>query len=271
MSKKLFYIEMFMNSLAKLSIVRSGQFFLDFVSLPPQAWNKTIAELKNNEGPTSLSKFITMSGEINISISKDLDEKARAIEKDVKLKTACYTKITSALDKLLLEMDTMSACLVDVSNAFKEMNKIYNESIFKNEYIETGFSKLSTAMNEWSECYKKQNHFIRYEIRFFLKYACKEINYINKHSDIFKAARTKYMDYSAKMGKLPSLTTSQTAEVHNLKRLYGYYLTRLLKEMKRLNKNQAKRFKRQFEAITDKKKELIADQISFQNLLEFKY
>lgn len=260
---------MFMNSLAKLTIIRSGQFFLDFVSLPPQAWNKTMSELKNNEGPTSINKFITMKGEIKIAISKDLDERARAVERDVKLKTLAYTKIEAAFDRLLLEMEAISACLSDVSIAFKEMNKVYNESLFKNEYLETGYSKFSTVMNEWSECYKKQRHFIHFEIRFFLKYVSKEINYLNKHSDIFKASRSRYLDFSLKMSKLPSLTIQQTSELNNLKRLYGYYLTRLLKEMKRMNKNQSKRFKNQFDTLTVKKKELIADQVVFQKLLEF--
>lgn len=267
--KKQFYLQKFIDALIKTKIIRTSKLFLDFISQPKDEWKNSRVTYDKTPGPSNMSKFTTIEGIINISITKGLDMKALCIQRDINTKMLLYNKVNTSLHTVIAQMSVMSQCFQELSSAFKELSKGYNESMFKNDFLDLGYTKLGNLINDWSEGYTKQKTFFKTELKYYFKFMKKELNCFTFLVDEYKASRSKYFDYFNKMSKIPFLNNQQHSDLSSLKKYFGFFMNRAINEYYRLQKNHMKRLKLHFDTLTDRSSEFIVDYMSFIRLVSF--
>ena len=75
-----------MNSLSENLLIRSGELFKDFVTLPLSQFLKIKNKYNLTQAPTNINEFYDFNGQIDISIRSDKEDICDKILGDIKVK-----------------------------------------------------------------------------------------------------------------------------------------------------------------------------------------
>ena len=262
--RKLIYIQKFINSLIRIKLIRSSQIFFDFISLPHEEFVKRIDFYNTIPKEKEITNYINYDGVLNITINPYLDFKAMKIENDINLKCYLYQKLNYALKDLMKEMDIISEKYKEVSNIFRDLNKIYFHSkAIENDKISNFYKDLTEIFLSWNTELKQQKKFFNFEIKYFFKYIQKELLEYNNIVKEYVNVKQMYNDYMN--GKL-NPEFSNFIQVQNY---YGFILNKTVSEYEKLHFTHLKRLKKHFERINKKKDIFASDYKNYMKLLSF--
>ena len=261
--KKLYYLNLFMNSLSHYEFIRATPIFQDFLSLPINQFQNKKKEYDKLHLPTSFKKFTNLNGCIQGIINEKNDNKAVFFYNDVFRKTSELNKLCQNIDTVLLAFEKCKNAMNNLSISFNNLQKLYyNQKAFSNK-----FKQLYELSDKWSKGYEEQYDFIQYEMKYFFKFMEKELTESLKVYEEFKSSREAYINKFNKMKKMKNNTKSDYLDLELMRQFYGYYLITYSEEYENLNKRHEERMNLQFIKYYENKETLIKDYNIFNSLL----
>ena len=264
-------IEKFMHYLSLDPIIKNSQILYDFLSI--ENYDEFLKKKKEYEFITpcnDIQEFKSITGDVDINFDDEKENRLKNIKEFSSINSKLLEKLISNLNSLFQEMNKVIIRTKEISNIwdtlFKTSEKYNDDAISKEIYYQMNNFFLNLSNN-----YKKQNEFINIDIResfIFMQHNYASINELikriegkkklyfkeekvlmNLKEDLFKTRNTPGhkiknanidVDKKNDLGEfdLSTLLPLNTQALLDMKKSYGFYLNRFLKEydrMKRLN------------------------------------
>ena len=265
--KKVRDLNHYINSISQNILVRSSQFFQDFLTLPLSEFQRKKKFYDNLPSPISMENFTTMEGLIDVTIDDKKDNICSSIMNDIKNKNILYNNLDIALRNLIGEFNVISNKINEVSVAFEKLSNSYSLSL-KGEKINEMLNKFSNSFNNWGKYYMTQEIFFDEEIREVFKFISKEINNFNYLNDEFTLARNKYLE-SKKLynSKDQEIVKRVEKDFNNNQICYGFILNRLYDEYSRINIEHTNKIKNLQIYLFERKDSVFSDYLGLSKLM----
>ena len=262
-------IEKFMQYLSLDPIIKNSQILYDFLSI--ENYDQFVKKKKEYEFITpcnDIQEFKSITGEIDINFDEEKEKKLKTIKDFCINNSKLLDKLTSSLYMFYQEMNNVIRRANEIANIwgnlYKTSEKFNDDAISKEIYFQMNNFFFNLAKN-----YKKQNEFINIDIKesfSFMQnnygsindlikrienkqkvYFKEEKELISLKEDLFKTRNTpghkihnSNIDVSKKndIGEfdLSTLLPINTQALLDMKKSYGFYLNRFLKEYERMKK-----------------------------------
>jgi len=262
-------LEKFMHYLSLDPIIKNSQILYDFLSI--EDYDKFKKKQKEYEIITpcnDIQEFKSLTGEIDISFNPEKEEKLRLIKDFCNSNSKLLDKLNSNLSMFYSEMNGVIKRTNEIANIWGNLyntsEKFKDDNISKEIYFQMNNFFFNLAKN-----FKKQNEFINIDIKesfIFMQnnygsinelikrienkqriYNKEEKDLISLKEDLFKTRNTPGhklnnididVDKKNDIGEfdLSTLLPINTQALIELKKSYGFYLNRFLKEYERMKK-----------------------------------
>ena len=267
--KKLRYIQNYMNLLMENIFFRSLPIVYDFLTLSLDDWSQKV---KNEYSKITEAKgFDTMpnlEGKYLIKITQEDENKASLIKNEITSKNEGLKNLNNYLDELLALFDKISLTLKNIGTSFFEMEKT-EKNLKQNNIFIKGYNKLGDLFQTWSNDYLKQKDFIKDEIKYYFKFMSKEYKYILKNFNNYKSARDEYKKSFDKTKRNKNPTSEDLNMLKEIRKYYGFEMTCLNDEYKKLENRMEKRLISQFMVFTQNKDIFFQDYENCIKLINF--
>ena len=264
-------IEKFMHYLSLDPIIKNSQILYDFLSI--ENYDDFIKKKKDYEVITpcnDIQDFKSITGEIDVGFDDEKEKRFKTIKEFCSINSRLLDRLNSNLNSLYQEMNTVIRRVNEISliwgDLYKTSEKYNDDDISKEIYIQ-----MNKFFGNLTDNYRKQNDFMSVDIKesfIFMQHNYVSINELIKRieskqkvyfkeekvliglkEDLFKTRNTPGhklknadidVDKKNDLGEfdLSSLLPLNTKALLDMKKSYGFYLNRFLKEydrMKRLN------------------------------------
>ena len=241
-SKKMLYIQNYVNSLIENKFFRSLPIVYEFLTVPQEEWNKLRQNKYSKIKPPSLIDMPTLEGEMHIKINNLLDDKGVKIKDEINKKSEAFDELNTAMDELLDAIEKLSLCYGSLAKSLLYLTNTHKSNNTMFEF----FNRLLSLTKIWSKSCIKQKDFLRDEFKYFFKFINKEnISYLKKYEE-FKISRDEYISKFEKVKKMQVRQKKDYDAVFKLRRNYGLQLMMINKEYESLGERQAYRCMTQF-------------------------
>ena len=187
-TKKMLYIQNYMNSLVENKFFRTLPIVFNFLTLPQEKWNKIRLETYSKIKPSPLSKMPTLEGEFHININKLEDNNGVRIRDEINKKTEAYNELNTAMDEILTTFEKLSLCYKTLAKSLFDLTKTHKD----NEILFGVFNRLLSLTKIWARDYIKERDFLKDEFKYFFKFINKEnVSFLKKYEE-FKSSRDEY-------------------------------------------------------------------------------
>lgn len=259
--KTVLYLNSFLNSLAKIKLLRTHSLFESFVTLSQQQFSAEKKKFIKNQTPKNYQARANLEGFIDITINPDIEKKAAQI--NIQKKIDVFLKLDKNFNRLLDLFKETGTVLLEISEQFKELSTNYTEE----PEIEKGFSKIKDIMFQWHTGYSDQEAFVRKEMKYYFKFMQKELTNTEPLINKLKNAKGYYESQSKKMKG--AYTPKDQTLMDEYKKNYGFYLNILNKEYRLLLERQRQRMKNQLIKMCDEKEKFIGNYQKFISLFYY--
>ena len=265
--KRIYYIEIFLNSILMHPLLRNSKIFYDFISIEEE---KEFIKAKNKYDKLSVSSEVkqikSLNGEINISISYDNEKYFENIKEKLRIQDNIFDKLLYNYKSLLNNIHQTSEKMKEISKNWKEL---YN---MKNEYFESDctlgiYLSLIKVMEEWSNLQTNSFSYLKKNIIEFLNFIKKEFNSFKDLAYIVESNKNIYYKKNEKLLylkeqifsekdkenfsesskkkeiEISKLVIKDTEKVLELKKDYGCYLNCYIGEYERIRDLNSTRIK----------------------------
>ena len=264
------YLEKFLNSLLYDPIIRNSQILYDFLSIEDnikfiEKKNfYTIFRLRNN-----LNDFKSPTGKLDVTLNEDNEISYENIKSNTEINHELLTKFNKNLKQLNNEINSVVNRLDQISQVCEEL---FLNSVKYDDFdnIKISYYQLKDMFKDWSIGLKKHTDLINLNLREYFKFkkntfrSIKELintadnykinyyklkkNLITKKEDLFKKSDVSKWELGPyknvnlvtllkdKNFALPKMLFNETNAVNNIKKIYGYYLNRVITESERIKK-----------------------------------
>ena len=262
-------LEKFMQYLSLDPIIKNSQILYDFLSI--EDYNQFTKKKKEYEFITpcnDIQEFKSITGEIDINFDDEKEKRLKEIKDFCINNSKLLDKLTSSLNMLFHEMNAVIRRTNEIANIwgnlYQTSEKYKDDNISKEIYFQMNNLFFNLAKN-----FKKQNEFIDIDIKesfVFMQnnygsvnelikriegkkkvYSKEEKQLIALKEDLFKTRNTpghklKNADIDVEkknnIGEfdLSTLLPINTQALLEMKKSYGFYLNRFLKEYDRMKK-----------------------------------
>jgi hypothetical protein len=258
-----------MNLLMENIFFRSLPIVYDFLTLSLDDWSQKV---KNEYSKITEAKgFDTMpnlEGKYLIKITQEDENKASLIKNEITTKNEGLKNLNYYLDELLALFDKISITLKNIGTSFFEMEKT-EKNLNQNNIFIKGYNKLGNLFQTWSNDYLKQKDFIKDEIKYYFKFMSKEYKYILKNFNNYKSARDEYKKSFDKTKRNKNPTSEDLNMLKEIRKYYGFEMTCLNDEYKKLENRMEKRLISQFMVFTQNKDIFFQDYENCIKLINF--
>ena len=262
-------IERFMHYLSLDPIIKNSQILYDFLSI--ENYDEFIKKKKEYENITpcnDIQEFKSLTGEIDINFDDEKENRLKIIKDFCNNNSKLLDKLNSNLNSLYQEMNTVIKRTNEIAeiwgNLFKTSEKYNDDDISKEIYFQMNNYFFNLAKN-----FKQQNEFLNIDIKesfIFMQHNYVSVNELIKRienkkkiyfkeekvlislkEDLFKTRNTTEhkihnvdidVDKKNDLGEfdLSTLLPLNTQALLEMKKSYGFYLNRFLKEYDRMKK-----------------------------------
>lgn len=266
--KKIRYLNKFLFSLMQNVLIRSSKFFLDFVTMSEEEFKDVVDNFKKNyDPPTTIKKFVTLKGFVDISTKKEKDDYAEKLKFIINDKTKAYENVNAALKDVVSEFDIVSDKMHKLSLAFNDLKKAYDDNL----YVQTIFSNYKEITNIWSKNYVQQKDLFKLEFKEFFKYVKAYTNDFLKLYNEYQTAKYAFMDQYIKYDDIKTISSKEQKILNKLRKQYGYQLNRLIEEYDLLNSHHTYLdFENHLKILNEKQRILFQDYLSCASFLQNK-
>ena len=262
-------LEKFMHYLSLDPIIKNSQILYDFLSI--ENYDQFKKKQKDYEFITpcnDIQEFKSLTGEIDINFNEEKENRLKTIKDFCNNNSKLLDKLTTSLGMFFNEMNSIIRRTNDIANIWGNLyntsEKFKDDDISKEIYFQMNNFFFNLAQN-----FQKQNEFINIDIResfVFMQnnygsinelikkienkqkiYSKEEKELIALKEDLFKTRNTPGhkinninidVDKKNDIGEfdLSTLLPINTQALLEMKKSYGFYLNRFLKEYDRMKK-----------------------------------
>ena len=288
--------EKFLSYLINDPILRNTQVVYDFLSIEKDDdFQKKKKTYEKKKVSTEVSQLITLDGTADIEVNGEKEQYLNNIKDNASNNEAILKKINTTTKSLKDDLINASSKLKEISQHWTKMKKKAEEYI-ENENVVQSYEELSTMFENLSFYISKINYIIFINIREYFNYVKK--NYVSmkdfisvgenlknnfykslkhlksKKEDLFKKSDTMKweLDPGDKTSKnellsnknlaMEKILYKDTFTVNNQKKLYGFYLNRIIAEYERMKNVNGERHLKEMTKIFEKQTEVTTDFIT---------
>ena len=263
-TKKMLYIQNYMNSLVENKFFRTLPIVFEFLTLPQKEWNDKRAEYTKMK-PLPLSKMKSLEGEIKININKQEDTKALKIKEVISKKSEALDLFNSTIDEIIAIFDKLNGLYRTLGKSLLDLEKVHqNDTVMKEFY-----NRLKTLCIHRADDYVKEKDLYKDEFKYYFKFINKESAQYLKKFDEFKKIRDDYKSKYEKVKKLQIKPANDIELVKKLRLEYGISLAMVNEEYKNLIDRQAQRCMIQFTKYNAKQHIILQDYEYIKKIFNF--
>ena len=258
--------------------MKNSDIFYNFISTEIEAdFEKKKKEYNRLTAPVILNQVKTLTGELNVTVTKEKEIYFENIKDYVDLNEEILQKITKAYKALLMIMSQASDKMKELSILWKQVNE---KSIKYNDYFNTAktYDILGKMMSTWAETEGQQIDILNVYVREYFRYIKNEYHSMNDMAQVVEARKSIYKKALEKLdntkenlfkqqdltqwglsqndldnNKMALLKNKEfafskmlpkdTKRVNMFKAFYGGYLNSIIGEYERLRSLNSKRHK----------------------------
>ena len=261
LNRKLRYFNKFLICLSQNVLIRSTPIFTDFLTANEDELNNVKDTYYNEEPPTTIKKYMTLNGIVNIETGKDKDDHCEKIKNSIVKKNEAFYFLNKALKELVIQFEELTEKMSEVSQSFLKLANSFNDNIG----IKNILNNYKVITQTWSEGYKKQKEIFQIEFKEFFKciysYTSDYMRFYKEYDSAKYDFMTQYLSYD----DINNIKKIEQKELNKLRKRYGFCLNRLISEYDILiNVIIASEFRNHLEKLNEKKEILFQD---FQNCI----
>ena len=268
LKKRMRALEKFLNYCLLNPIIKCSQIFFDFISIEKEAdFQKKKKEYEKMKPPTYVEDFQTLFGKANIEINNKKVIYYENIKDNISINENLLIKLNENFKMLKTLIENLTLKIDEIAQNWDDLCQ-NSAKYFDGDDIIKSYEHMNKLFSNWSESLKRHNNIIFIDIREYFKYTknhfrsmkdlvnCVE-NYkntytknerylINKKEDLFKKGDINKWDLNIqdknKVNDLvkdknlimPKILPKETINVVNMKKIYGFYLNRMIEEYERI-------------------------------------
>ena len=268
LQKRMRTLEKFLNNLLLNPIIKFSQLFYDFISIENEAdFNKKKKEYEKIKPPQNINENVSLIGRVSIDVKKEKETYFDNIKENISLNETLLTKLNENIKLLKVQIENVTLKIDEIAQNWTELCKTSMKYFDGADLIQT-YDNMSKLFTNWSDALKRHNNVIHIDIREYFKYvkntfkSMKELvtivdtnknafnknekYLINKKEDLFRKGDTNKWELDPndkdnasqllqnKNNALKKIIPKETNNVINLKKVYGYYLNRIIDEYERI-------------------------------------
>jgi hypothetical protein len=268
LKKRMRALEKFLNYCLLNPIIKCSQIFFDFISIEKEAdFQKKKKEYEKMKPPMYVEDFQTLFGKANIEINNKKVIYYENIKDNISINENLLIKLNENFKMLKTLIENLTVKIDEIAQNWDDLCQ-NSAKYFDGDDIIKSYEHMNKLFSNWSESLKRHNNIIFIDIREYFKYTknhfrsmkdlvnCVE-NYkntytknerylINKKEDLFKKGDINKWDLNIqdknKVNDLvkdknliiPKILPKETSNVINMKKIYGFYLNRMIEEYERI-------------------------------------
>ena len=268
LQKRMRTLEKFLNNLLLNPIIKFSQLLYDFISIENEAdFNKKKKEYEKMKPPQNLNEYQSLMGRVNIEVKKEKETYFDNIKENISLNEALFTKLNENIKLLKIQIENVTLKIDEIAQNWSELCKTSTKYFDGDDIIQT-YDNMSKLFTNWSDALKRHNNVVFIDIREYFKYvkntfkSMKELvtivdsnkntfnknekYLINKKDDLFRKGDVSKWELDSndkdnankllqdKNNALKKIIPKETNNVINLKKIYGYFLNRIIDEYERI-------------------------------------
>ena len=268
LKKRMRALEKFLNYCLLNPIIKCSQIFFDFISIEKEAdFQKKKKEYEKMKPPTYVEDFQTLFGKANIEINNKKVIYYENIKDNISINENLLIKLNENFKMLKTLIENLTVKIDEIAQNWDDLCQ-NSTKYFDGDDIIKSYEHMNKLFSNWSESLKRHNNIIFIDIREYFKYTknhfrsmkdlvnCVE-NYkntytknerylINKKEDLFKKGDINKWDLNIQDKNnvndlikdknliIPKILPKETSNVINMKKIYGFYLNRMIEEYERI-------------------------------------
>ena len=268
LKKRMRALEKFLNYCLLNPIIKCSQIFFDFISIEKEAdFQKKKKEYEKMKPPTYVEDFQTLFGKANIEINNKKVIYYENIKDNISINENLLIKLNENFKMLKTLIENLTVKIDEIAQNWDDLCQ-NSAKYFDGDDIIKSYEHMNKLFSNWSESLKRHNNIIFIDIREYFKYTknhfrsmkdlvnCVE-NYkntytknerylINKKEDLFKKGDINKWDLNIQDKNnvndlvkdknliIPKILPKETSNVINMKKIYGFYLNRMIEEYERI-------------------------------------
>ena len=268
LQKRMRTLEKFLNNLLMNPIIKYSQIFYDFVSIENEAdFNKKKKEYEKMKPPQNINENQSLAGRVNIEVKKEKEIFFENIKDNISLNESLLLKLNENLKLLKVQIENVTMKIDEIVQIWNELCKTSTKYFDGDDIIQT-YEHMSKLFTNWSDALKRHNNIVHIDIREYFKYVKNtfksmkdlvsivdsnrayynknEKYLINKKEELFRKGDINKWELDAsdrdnankllqdKNTALMKIIPKETNNVINIKKVYGYYLNRIIDEYERI-------------------------------------
>ena len=203
-SRKIRYLNKFMDSILEKKILCTSPVFYEFLILDAKKLSKykTLLEKKPYELEVGLNNLITVKGEVKCKLEKETINNAEFIYGKSNSMAELYNKINENIDNVVLDFNNLYVHLRNISNLFKYLSKNINAYKYSNvDDMKESFNDLDKSFEKWSVSIYEQCLLFNTKIKENLNYMSTELSEMNNSFKKYRDYRYEYEEFYALIKK----------------------------------------------------------------------
>ena len=171
------YLNRFLEYICQRKILRTSPITYEFLELKSDLFfnYKRKLSLKNYYCKYNMENYITMRGILDIDFNQDKISETEKIYKKLDATKSIYKNLSSALGKIVKDLNELQKDMNQASNAFSALTN-YSKESNQSPTLVICYEKLKDIFNQWSESYNKQKFFFNNNFKEFFDYYHLQIN-----------------------------------------------------------------------------------------------
>ena len=267
-SKRMRYLQKFMNWLIINPIIKSSEILHKFLSIEKEEdFNKLKFAYQKVAKPMNLIEFYHQNGKMNLTLNKDKEKYFKKISDNNYNSEILLNNLNISLKQLNFQFDILINLMEEVQQNWEVLYAASPKN-FENANMKNTYDKMNKLFTHWVNSLKKQNDLLFIDIREYFKYVknnfrdmktnlnnVEEVQndyyrferyLINKKEDLFKKGDVTKWELdpqekasgatlaSEKFSALFKMCAKDTDRCVQRKIYYGYYLNQLIEDYERM-------------------------------------
>ena len=293
LQKRMRTLEKFLNYLLMNPVIKYSQLFYDFISIENEAdFNKKKKEYDKMKPPQNINENQSLVGRVNIEVKKEKETYFENIKDNISLNESLLIKLNENFKQLKIQIENITLKIDEIAQNWNELCE-NSKKYFDGDDIVLTYEHMGKLFTNWSDALKRHSNVIHIDIREYFKYVknnfksmkdlvsiveSNKYHYnknerylINKKEDLFRKGDINKWELTPndrdnankllqdKNSALMKIIPKETNNVINIKKIYGYYLNRIIDEYERLKLINSSLHKKNLLNACDKITEIYGD------------
>jgi hypothetical protein len=274
-------------------VIKYSQLFYDFISIENEAdFNKKKKEYDKMKPPQNINENQSLVGRVNIEVKKEKETYFENIKDNISLNESLLIKLNENFKQLKIQIENITLKIDEIAQNWNELCE-NSKKYFDGDDIVLTYEHMGKLFTNWSDALKRHSNVIHIDIREYFKYVknnfksmkdlvsiveSNKYHYnknerylINKKEDLFRKGDINKWELTPndrdnankllqdKNSALMKIIPKETNNVINIKKIYGYYLNRIIDEYERLKLINSSLHKKNLLNACDKITEIYGD------------